>query len=67
MDRVENVSTTVTKKTPAGEFGNCLKTEETTPLEPGTKEYKLYAPGVGLIADGPLLLAKYGPNAAGKQ
>lgn len=67
MDRAENVSTTIKAKTPAGEFKDCLKTEETTPLEPGTKEYKLYAPGVGLIMDGPLPLVKYGPGAAGKR
>lgn len=67
MDRVENVSLTVTRKTPAGEFKNCLKTEETSPLEPGNKEYKVYAPGVGLIADGTLPLVKYDPGAAGKQ
>jgi hypothetical protein len=42
--------------TPAGTFEKCLKTEETTPLEPGDKEYKLYAPGVGLVQDGPLSL-----------
>jgi len=47
-------------KTPAGEFKNCLKVEETTPLEPNTKEYKYYAPGVGLVREGDLKLVKYG-------
>jgi hypothetical protein len=37
-----------------------LKTDETTPLEPKNKEYKLYAPGIGLINEGGLLLIKYG-------
>jgi hypothetical protein len=59
MDRAENVSVTETVKTPAGEFKNCLKVEETTPLEPG-KEYKYYAPGIGLVQDGSLKLVKYG-------
>lgn len=67
MDRAEVVSTTGKKTTPAGAFENCVKTEETSPLEPGTKEYKWYAPGVGLIADGTLPLVKHGPGAAGKQ
>jgi len=60
MDRAEIVSITDTLATPAGTFRNCLKTEETTPLEPKAKEYKYYAPGVGLIKDGELLLTKHG-------
>ncbi len=60
MDRAEIVSASETKQTPVGNFTDCLKTEETTPLEPKEKEYKLYAPGVGLIQDEDLLLTKYG-------
>jgi hypothetical protein len=60
MDRAEIVSLTETVKTPAGEFKGCLKSEETTPLEPKNKEYKYYAPGIGLVRDGDLLLTKYG-------
>jgi hypothetical protein len=45
--------------TPAGTFKQVLRTEETTPLEPGEKEYKLYAPGVGLIQDNTLKLVRY--------
>lgn len=60
MDRVEIVSVSETLRTPAGEFKNCLKVEETTPLEPGVKEYKFYAPGVGMIQDGSLKLVKHG-------
>jgi hypothetical protein len=59
MDRAEIVSLTATLKTPAGEFKNCLKTEETTPLEADEKEYKHYARGVGLIQDGSLKLVKF--------
>lgn len=59
MDRAENVSTSETVKTPAGVFKNCLKTRETTPVEPGT-EYKLYAPDIGLVQDGKLKLVKHG-------
>jgi hypothetical protein len=60
LDRAEIVSTTETVKTPAGEFKNCLKVEETTPLEPKVTEHKYYARGVGLIQDGDLKLVKYG-------
>jgi hypothetical protein len=60
MDRAEIISTTEQMKTPAGIFINCLKIEETTPLELKNKEYKFYAPGTGLIRDGDLLLVKHG-------
>ncbi|MGI8965352.1 MAG: hypothetical protein ACR2H1_04595 [Limisphaerales bacterium] len=59
MDRGENVSTSETSKTPAGEFKNCLKVKETSALESGT-EYKLYAPEVGLVKEGELKLVKHG-------
>jgi hypothetical protein len=61
MDRFEVVSMDEKVKVPAGEYDKCLKTEETTPLESG-KEYKLYAPGVGLLIDGGLKLVKSGVN-----
>ncbi len=32
-----------------GDYENCLKTKEWTPLDPGTIEHKYYAPGVGLV------------------
>ena len=60
MDRAEIISISETLKTPAGTFTNCLKTLETTPIEPKDLEYKLYAPGVGLIKDEEMLLVKYG-------
>jgi hypothetical protein len=60
MDRAEVLSITESIKTQAGEFRDCLKTEETTPLEPREKEYKIYAPGIGLVRDGSLRLVEYG-------
>lgn len=60
MDRAEIISTSETFTTPFGQFNNVLKTLETTPLEPKEKSYKLYAPGIGLIRDGAVLLTKYG-------
>ncbi len=35
---------------------NCVTTQETTPLEPGAKDIKVYAPGVGLVQDADLSL-----------
>jgi hypothetical protein len=60
QDHAEILSVTESIVTKAGEFKNCVKTEETSPLEPGHKEYKVYAPGVGLVKDSELLLIKYG-------
>ena len=63
MDRCEIVGLNETIVTPAGTFKDCIKVEETSPLEPNLKEYKYYAPGVGLVqdADG-LKLTKYGKD-----
>ncbi len=59
MDRAEILSLSEVLDTPAGTFQRVLKTEETTPLEPNSKGFKLYAPGIGLIQDGSLKLVWY--------
>ena len=59
LDRAEIVSLSERVQTPAGTYRNVLKTEETTPLEPGQKSIKFYAPGVGLIQDGPVKLVSF--------
>jgi hypothetical protein len=58
LDRAEIVSLSEVVQTPAGTFEKCLKTRETTPLEPGTEEFKWYAPGVGLVQDGDVKLER---------
>jgi hypothetical protein len=58
LDRAEIISIDEVLRTPAGRFTRCLKTVETTPLEPGATDFKVYAPGIGLIQDGPLLLVR---------
>jgi hypothetical protein len=60
MDRAEIVGLGLTFNTPAGEFKNCVKIKETTPLEPGKADYKVYAPGIGMVQDGDMKLVKYG-------
>ena len=59
QDRAEILSDDVTMKTPAGTFGNCIKVEETSGIDPDDLCYKTYAPGVGLIQDDDLVLTKY--------
>jgi len=59
MDRAEIQSLSVAMKTPAGDFSNVLKIEETSPLEPIVHEAKYYARGIGLIQDGSMKLTKY--------
>jgi hypothetical protein len=58
MDRAEVVSLTETVDVPAGTMTGCLRVKETTPLEKAT-EFKLYAPGVGLVQDGPFRLVAW--------
>jgi len=63
MDRAEIVSLNETCKTPAGTFSNCMKVKESTPLEFWSflwPEYKMYAPGIGLVQDEDLVLTKHG-------
>jgi hypothetical protein len=49
MAKVVGLSASVTVQ--YGSFTGCLETLEWTPLEPGAREYKYYAPGVGLVLE----------------
>lgn len=60
MDRAKIVALDASIRTPAGEFKGCLEFVETTPLEPLARDSKVYAPGVGLVKDGSLLLVEHG-------
>jgi hypothetical protein len=57
MDRAEVTSLDEKLETPSGRFEHCLKTVETSAVEPG-RESKLYTAGIGLILDGDLKLTK---------
>ena len=48
-DLAETLSLTDPVTVPAGAFDNCLKSQETTPLETNLLEHKFYAPGVGNV------------------
>ncbi len=60
MDRAEILSISDILTTSSEKFTDCLVVEETTPLEPEAKDYKIYAPRIGLIKDGDLLYVKHG-------
>ena len=60
MDRAEIVSLEETCKTPAGTFSGCMKVEEGSAIELFAKEYKYYAPGIGLVGDEDLRLIRHG-------
>jgi hypothetical protein len=60
MDQAEFVAMDQVVTTPAGTFSKCVKSAETTPLEPKALEFKLYAPDIGLVQDDTLLLVQYG-------
>jgi hypothetical protein len=59
MDQAEIVSLNESIETRAGEFNNCLEIEESSALEPGQSESKLYAPGVGLVREASLKLVRH--------
>ena len=60
MDRVEIVSVSDRVKVPAGTFEKCVHVVETSPLEKGLKDHKVYCPGVGTVRDAEMTLVKYG-------
>ncbi|WP_299431579.1 hypothetical protein [uncultured Meiothermus sp.] len=60
MDRAEVLSLSKTVRTPAGEFRNCLQTEGTSKLDPNAVEFRIFAPGVGLVQFESLKLIRYG-------
>jgi hypothetical protein len=58
-DHAEIVAMGHTVEVPAGTYMDTVRTEESTPLEPGHIEYKEYAAGVGLLVDGPAELISF--------
>ena len=60
MDRAEIISLDEICRVPVGTFSKCLKIKEGTALNIFEKEYKYYAPGIGLIHDADLVLTKHG-------
>jgi hypothetical protein len=59
MDRAEVVDLTTEIETPAGEFEGCLRVREENPLDE-EQEFKIHAPGIGLVRDEDLVLVEHG-------
>jgi len=59
MDRARVAAVGVTLATPVGTFAECLKVQEENPLD-GDREFKVHAPGIGLVQDEHLVLVKHG-------
>ena len=59
MDRAEIQSIDEVVETVVGTFEGCLKTLETTPIEPNARDLKIFAPGIGLIVDEMLFLTDF--------
>ena len=60
MDRAEIITLDEVLETSASTFTDRLKTKEGTALNRFEREFKTYAPGIGLIQDQSLLLISYG-------
>lgn len=58
MDRAEVVAIAEPVVTPAGTYANCVHFKETSAIESGPGDHKWYAPGIGLVKDNRLVLAK---------
>ena len=62
-DRAEHMAVDLEVDVPAGAFEDCVRVNETSPLEPGHVSRKVYCPRVGLVRDGELELVAVYENA----
>jgi len=58
LDRAEHVEMGLDIETDAGDFHDCVRIVETTPLEPKSESEKIYCPGVGLVVDSDVQLVE---------
>jgi hypothetical protein len=61
LNRGQVLSLGETCKTAAGTFSRCMKVMGTSGMDPKKREFKYYAPQIGLVRDGALRLVRYGP------
>jgi hypothetical protein len=59
LDRAEHVESGLAAKTDAGNFKDCVRIIETSPLEPGSESEKVYCPGIGLVVDNEVTLTDF--------
>ncbi len=50
-DRAEILVVNESAVVPAGNYSSCVRTADTTPLEPDVLEYKTYCPGIGVVLE----------------
>lgn len=67
MDRARIVAVDDTMTAGGRIYQNVLRVEESTPLKPDAREFKFYAPDVGLLRDGDLTLVWAGPQPQRKE
>ena len=60
MDRVEIMAVNERAVVPAGTFEKCVRVVETSPLEKGVRDTKVYCPSVGMVKDAEMSLVKFG-------
>lgn len=56
LDRAEHIAMDLQVRLPLGNFQDCVKIRETSPLEPGSQSTKVYCPNVGMVRDDELEL-----------
>jgi hypothetical protein len=59
MDRAEHTAMGLTVETEAGTFEDCAEVMDSSPLDPGSEDRKVYCAGVGLVADEDLELVEF--------
>ncbi|MBI3817386.1 MAG: hypothetical protein HY286_01750 [Planctomycetes bacterium] len=66
MDFAEAIDMNVPLDTPAGHLDHCMKVKEGSELNASEEEFKIYAPGIGLVEDEGLKLSWHGFIEKGK-
>ncbi|MEZ5330816.1 MAG: hypothetical protein R2991_01915 [Thermoanaerobaculia bacterium] len=59
LDRSQHVEMGIEMPTPAGTFSDCVGVVDTTPLDPESRDAKVYCPGVGLVMDEAIVLIEH--------
>lgn len=59
MDRAEHVAEGLEVETEAGAFEGCIRVLDSSPLDPGEEDEKVYCPGIGIVIDEDLELVEF--------
>jgi hypothetical protein len=59
MDRAEHSAMGLTVETEAGTFEDCAEVIDSSPLDPGAEDSKIYCPGLGIVVDAELELVEF--------